>query len=288
MRVAENIWLVLSLDGASRPEKEERVEELLHLVRTPASEYADRFPRELSGGQVQCVSPARALALEPPLLLMDEPCGALDPLLRTGLQEESSALRRSLETTVVLVPTTLTRHFASRREAPSCTRGASSRSLSRENSSSTRQFERFCLSAGGPGTSSTSGSGRWPNTSMGGRPLTLLAPPARGLPNSAAFFSGLRLAAVIANSVAVMTVFIGSGGLGSIVLEGLSRFYFVQVLEGALPAVLLALVNERLLALLEGRLIHRAFRASTGALTRGSRREGFRTEIKDLPGRETR
>ena len=78
-----------------------------------------------------------------------------------------------------------------------------------------------------------------------------------------AFFSGFRLAAVIANSVAVMTVFIGSGGLGSVVLEGLSRFYFIQVFEGALPAIALALINDRILTHLESRLVPPAFRAST-------------------------
>ena len=79
-----------------------------------------------------------------------------------------------------------------------------------------------------------------------------------------AFFSGLRLAAVIANSVAVITVFIGSGGLGAVVLEGLSRFYFVQVLMGALPAIAIALLNDRALAALEARLVPPAYRAGTG------------------------
>lgn len=76
-----------------------------------------------------------------------------------------------------------------------------------------------------------------------------------------AFFAGLRFAAIVANSVAVVTVFIGSGGLGAVMLEGLSRFYLAQVLAGTLPAVAVGLLNDRALAHLEDRFVPAAFRA---------------------------
>lgn len=83
-------------------------------------------------------------------------------------------------------------------------------------------------------------------------------------PGTPAFFSGLRFAAVIANGVAVITVFIGSGGLGSIIMEGLSRFYLPQVLLGTLPAILLALVNDTALGFLERRMTPVVYQGTPG------------------------
>jgi len=80
-----------------------RVGELLTLVGLDPSEFADRRPRELSGGQRQRVGVARALAADPPILLMDEPFGALDPVTRAELQREFSALARRLGKTIVFV-----------------------------------------------------------------------------------------------------------------------------------------------------------------------------------------
>ena len=80
-----------------------RVEELLRLVGLDPAEYAKRHPRELSGGQRQRVGVARALAADPPILLMDEPFGALDPVTRAELQREFRALARRLNKTIVFV-----------------------------------------------------------------------------------------------------------------------------------------------------------------------------------------
>ncbi len=101
--VERNVGLVPTLEGRDAARVRTRVEELLHLVGLDPERYASRFPSELSGGQRQRVGVARALAADPPLLLMDEPFGALDPLTRAALQREFAALQRRLRKTVVFV-----------------------------------------------------------------------------------------------------------------------------------------------------------------------------------------
>jgi osmoprotectant transport system ATP-binding protein len=101
--VAENVSLVPSLEQWDEERTRERVEELLSLVGMEPARFADRYPRELSGGQRQRVGVARALAADPPLLLMDEPFGALDPLTRASLQKEFADLKSRLGKTVIFV-----------------------------------------------------------------------------------------------------------------------------------------------------------------------------------------
>ena len=101
--VAENVGLVPSLEKWDRQRVTARVGELLRLVGLDPAEFADRHPRELSGGQRQRVGVARALAADPPILLMDEPFGALDPLSRVQLQREFQRLQERLNKTVVFV-----------------------------------------------------------------------------------------------------------------------------------------------------------------------------------------
>lgn len=100
--VAENIAVVPRLNGATRTEANRSVDRMLELVEL-ATEMADRYPAELSGGQAQRVGVARALADEPKILLMDEPFGAVDPLVRTGLQQQLLDIQRELGTTMVFV-----------------------------------------------------------------------------------------------------------------------------------------------------------------------------------------
>ena len=101
--VAENVATVPRLLGWDRRRTAARVEELLDLVGLPPAEYADRLPSELSGGQRQRVGVARALGADPPVLLMDEPFGAIDPVTRVRLQEELLRLQTVVRKTIVFV-----------------------------------------------------------------------------------------------------------------------------------------------------------------------------------------
>ncbi|MFE0507590.1 betaine/proline/choline family ABC transporter ATP-binding protein [Peribacillus butanolivorans] len=102
MTILENITLVPKLLKWSDQEKKERALELLQLVDM-GPEYLERYPYELSGGQQQRIGVLRALASNPPLILMDEPFGALDPITRDALQEEFKNLQRTLNKTIVFV-----------------------------------------------------------------------------------------------------------------------------------------------------------------------------------------
>lgn len=103
MTIAQNIATVPRLLGWDRSRIEARVDELLEMVGMSAAEYRGRYPRELSGGQSQRVGVARAMAADPPVLLLDEPFGAIDPITRVRLQDEFLRLQESLAKTVVFV-----------------------------------------------------------------------------------------------------------------------------------------------------------------------------------------
>ena len=100
--IADNIATIPHLEGVSKAESRERALELLTLVGLER-EMADRYPSQLSGGQRQRVGVARALANRADILLMDEPFGALDPIVRADLQRELKEIRRALGTTILFV-----------------------------------------------------------------------------------------------------------------------------------------------------------------------------------------
>lgn len=103
LSVADNVAVVPRLEGWLPEDVETRVQEMLTLVGLPPDRYAARWPDELSGGQRQRVGVARALAADPPVLLMDEPFGALDPITRAELQQETARLQQRLRKTILLV-----------------------------------------------------------------------------------------------------------------------------------------------------------------------------------------
>ena len=112
MSIADNVAVVPRLEAWPPPRVDARVGELLELVGLPARDFAARWPDELSGGQRQRVGVARALAVDPPVLLMDEPFGALDPLTRVELHREFRRIQDRLRKTVIIVTHDMGEAFA--------------------------------------------------------------------------------------------------------------------------------------------------------------------------------
>jgi osmoprotectant transport system ATP-binding protein len=101
--IGQNVVTVPRLLGWSKARQRERADELLNLVGLDAAKYRDRYPAQLSGGERQRVGVARALAADPPIMLMDEPFGAVDPIVRERLQNEFLRLQEELAKTILFV-----------------------------------------------------------------------------------------------------------------------------------------------------------------------------------------
>ncbi len=112
LTIARNVAVVPHLEGWPEERIARRVDELLALVGLEPPVFRERYPRELSGGQRQRVGVARALAADPPILLMDEPFGALDPLTRAELHREFQRIQARLRKTIVCVTHDLGEAFA--------------------------------------------------------------------------------------------------------------------------------------------------------------------------------
>jgi osmoprotectant transport system ATP-binding protein len=103
MSIGQNVGLVPRMMGWDKPKTAARVDELLGLVGLDPDSYRSRYPKQLSGGQQQRVGVARALAADPPIMLMDEPFGAIDPITRERLQDEFLQLQQRIRKTIVFV-----------------------------------------------------------------------------------------------------------------------------------------------------------------------------------------
>jgi osmoprotectant transport system ATP-binding protein len=112
MTVADNVAVVPGLERWAVERTAARVRELLELVGLPPPQFAARWPDELSGGQRQRVGVARALAADPPVLLMDEPFGALDPMTRAELRAEFRRIQQTVRKTVIIVTHDMGEAFA--------------------------------------------------------------------------------------------------------------------------------------------------------------------------------
>jgi len=103
MRIKDNVALVPRLCGWDEKAIAKRVRELMEMVHLEPEKFLERYPCELSGGQQQRVGVIRALAVDPDIILMDEPFGALDPITRANIQEEFVQLKSNLGKTIIIV-----------------------------------------------------------------------------------------------------------------------------------------------------------------------------------------
>ena len=103
MTIEENVMIVPDLLGWKKKEKKERFNKLMEMIGLSGEKFGKRYPHELSGGQQQRIGVIRALAADPPVMLMDEPFGALDPIIREKIQDEFLQIQREVKKTILFV-----------------------------------------------------------------------------------------------------------------------------------------------------------------------------------------
>ena len=103
MTIEENVMIVPDLLGWSKKEKKERFHKLMEMIGLSGEKFGKRYPHELSGGQQQRIGVVRALAADPPVMLMDEPFGALDPIIREKIQDEFLQIQKEVKKTILFV-----------------------------------------------------------------------------------------------------------------------------------------------------------------------------------------
>ena len=180
MTVAENVATVPRLLGWRSGVIDERVDELLDLVELPAVDYRDRYTSQLSGGERQRVGLARALAADPPVMLMDEPFGALDPITRTRLQHELLRIHGEVRKTVIFVTHDIDEAILMGDRIAILRPGDGSRSTTRPRRSSPRRPTTSWRTSSEPTAVSSGSRSRGSTSCRSGRSTARAAPHSPG------------------------------------------------------------------------------------------------------------
>src|SRR5258706_3124 len=236
--VRSNVEVVPRMLGWDEERRARRCREVLAMVNLPAEEFGPRRPRQLSGGQRQRVGVARALAADPPVLLMDEPFGALDPMTRAELRAEFRRIQQKLKKTVIIVTHDMAEAFALGDRVRVINAG---RLVACDTRTTIAGMQGLDAPIAEPGVA----------LGVPPRQLLRLVELPLALPSIVA---GVRVAAVVGVGSATIAAAIGAGGLGEYIYRGLSMVDTTVILAGAIPAAALAVLVDTALLGVERQL----------------------------------